>query len=44
LLVDDVQTTGATLSVCSRLLRASGAVWVGTLTAVVRQRDGVKKS
>jgi predicted amidophosphoribosyltransferase len=34
LLVDDVHTTGATLEVCARALKESGATWVGAATYV----------
>jgi predicted amidophosphoribosyltransferase len=34
LLVDDVHTTGATLDVCARALKESGAAWVGAATYV----------
>ena len=34
LLVDDVHTTGATLDVCARALKQSGAAWVGAATYV----------
>ena len=34
LLVDDVHTTGATLDVCARALKAEGAEWVGAITYV----------
>jgi predicted amidophosphoribosyltransferase len=34
LLVDDVHTTGATLDVCARALKESGAEWVGAITYV----------
>jgi predicted amidophosphoribosyltransferase len=34
LLVDDVHTTGATLDVCARTLKAEGAEWVGAITYV----------
>ena len=33
-LVDDVHTTGATLDVCARALKAGGAEWVGAITYV----------
>ena len=33
-LVDDVHTTGATLDVCARALKAEGAEWVGAITYV----------
>jgi predicted amidophosphoribosyltransferase len=33
-LVDDVHTTGATLDVCARALKAHGAEWVGAITYV----------
>jgi predicted amidophosphoribosyltransferase len=33
-LVDDVHTTGATLDVCARALKARGAEWVGAITYV----------
>jgi predicted amidophosphoribosyltransferase len=33
-LVDDVHTTGATLDVCARALKAEGAQWVGAITYV----------
>ena len=34
LLVDDVHTTGATLDVCARALKADGREWVGAVTYV----------
>ena len=34
MLVDDVHTTGATLDVCARALKAEGAEWVGAVTYV----------
>jgi predicted amidophosphoribosyltransferase len=34
MLVDDVHTTGATLDVCARALKAEGAEWVGAITYV----------
>ena len=33
-LVDDVHTTGATLDVCARALKAEGAEWVAAITYV----------
>jgi predicted amidophosphoribosyltransferase len=33
-LVDDVHTTGATLDICARALKESGAAWVGAVTYV----------
>ena len=44
LLLDDVQTTGSTLSAASAVLRGCGARWIATLTAVVRPWKSVKKS
>jgi predicted amidophosphoribosyltransferase len=33
-LVDDVHTTGATLDVCARALKAEGTEWVAAITYV----------
>lgn len=40
LVVDDVATTGATLSAAARAVRAGGASWVGALTAARTPRPG----
>ncbi len=40
LVVDDVSTSGATLSAAARVVRAGGASWVGALTAARTPRPG----